>query len=111
MVRRINILKVPFDYYWPGRVLVSVIRQAGIYPVGERAGHVHPDIAEAALGEGFAVPFDPVPAKPATTPRRRATRKRATQATADTRPAPRVDRADLAPDDRPDRGAPVADAG
>jgi hypothetical protein len=110
MAKRIQIVKAPFNYRWPNRARVSVVRQIGIYPVGDDPGHISPDVAAAALEQGYAGPFDPAPAKRATTPRRRATRK-ADAATSDTGSSDRVGPAGVLPHVGPDDRAPVDDAG
>jgi hypothetical protein len=71
-IRRIRMIRVPFNYDH-GRARVSVVRQAGVYPVGHGKGEIDPDIAAAALAEGAAEEFDPAPAKKA--PARRSTAK------------------------------------
>jgi hypothetical protein len=108
MPKRIQIVKAPFNYHRGARV--SVVRQTGIYPVGDGEGHIAADIAKAAIEQGYAVPFNPAPAKSATTPRRRATRK-ADAATSDTGRTDRVGPAGILPHGGPDDRAPVADAG
>lgn len=110
MRKRIQIVKAPFNYRWPNRARVSVVRQTGIYPVGDGEGHVAADVAQAALEQGYAVPFNPAPAKKATTPRRRATRK-ADAATSDTGKTDRVGPAGILPHGGPVDSAPVDDAG
>lgn len=116
MTKRIQIVKAPFNYRWPNRARVSVVRQTGIYPVGEGEGHIPPDVAKAALEQGYAIPFNPAPAakpapaKKATTPRRRATRK-ADAATSDTGSPDRMGSAGILPHGGTVHRAPVDDAG
>lgn len=101
MATRINVTKVPFNYYWPHASAVTVLRRLGPTLVKDA-------VAVAAIDKGHAEPFDPV-TKPATRRRRSATRK--ADAAADTRQPAGVDRTDLASDDSADGGASVADAG
>lgn len=92
----INLLKAPFSFF-RRRNEVLTIRETGQHEVPD-------DLGEAAIAEGYAT----LPEKPATKPRRRASLPRNA---ADKGQPAGVDRADLAPDDRTDGGATVADAG
>lgn len=105
MAKRVEFVKVPFNFYWPGVTAVTCVRELG--PV-----LLKDVVADDAVAKGYAVPFSPAPAKPATKPRRRGNRGRnAAKAPADTRQPARVDREDLAAADRADGSASVADAG
>lgn len=101
MATRINVTKVPFNYYWPHASAVTCIRELG-------PALVKDEVAVAAITKGYAEPFDPV-TKPATRRRKPATRK--VDAAADTGQPAGVDRTDLAPNDSADGVAPVVDAG
>lgn len=100
MATRINMLKVPFDYYWPKASAVTCISQLG--PV-----LVKDEVAEAAIGRGYAEPFDPAE-KITRTPAKRARKRRGST---NTRSTGNVDRADMAAPDSADRIAPVDDSG
>lgn len=80
MARRINILKAPFDYHWPGRQAVTHFSATGKFLVKD-------EVAEFAIAKGYAIPDEP--AKPATT------RRRAPAKTANTRRTKGVAAADL----------------
>jgi hypothetical protein len=104
MARWITLHKAPFNFEWPGRTAVTVIRATGEH-------YVKDELADKAIATGYASEgkaSEPKPAKSATTRRRGATK--AKDASHSRKPA-RVDRADLAADDRADDSATVADAG
>lgn len=101
MATRVNMLKVPFNYYWPKVSAVTCIRETG--PV-----LLKDEVAEAAISQGYAVPFDPAKPKRATKPRK-AARKRGNAA--DARQPDRVGPAGVLPHGGADDSAPVADAG
>lgn len=107
-LQRIKLTRAPFNYKWPGMSRTSVIRQTGAYPVGYGKGEVHPDIASAAIEEGYAQRFNPR-GKAAKTSRQEQASKEADAA--DTRESDRVDQPDHADNDRTDDLPPVADAG
>lgn len=103
--KRIRLIVAPFNYRH-SRSLTSVVRHAGVYPVGTGPGELHPDIAKAALEAGAAEPFDATASKsPPKSKARPATAKAlqgkpspqdaAQQGTTD-----RVDRTNLAAADR-----------
>ena len=60
-MKRIKMIAVPFNYQWPNSARISVVRQAGAYPVGTGRGQLDPDIAKAAVDAGAAIEFDPSP--------------------------------------------------
>lgn len=49
--KRVRMLRVPFNYTWPGQ-RVSVVRELG-------PCELPLPMAEAAISEGYAEPFDP----------------------------------------------------
>lgn len=101
-VRRIDVLKAPFNFQWPKASVVSCIRETGIALVKD-------EVADAAIKAGYAIEYEPAPA-PKRATRRRSSAIKASDAADPGKPAG-VDRADLAPDDRADDSAAVADAG
>lgn len=102
MAKRVNMLKAPFNYHWPKVQAVTCVRETG--PV-----LLKDEVADAAIAQGYAVPFEPAQrAKKATTRRKPATR--ASDA-AHAREADGMGPAGVLPHGGPDDGAPVADAG
>jgi hypothetical protein len=95
---RVKMTRVPFRHTWPNRS-VSVVRELGPVLVGHGRGQMHPDMAEAAIAEGYAQRFNPR-GKAATTVRQEIAKAEADAA--DTRQPDRMDREDHAHDDRPD---------
>jgi hypothetical protein len=108
MARRVNFIKVPFNYKWPGVSAVSCIREAGELLVKD-------EVADAAVAAGFATETK-APAPKQATGKRKAAIAASDEAAqpdtpADAQPVAGMDRGDLADDDRADGAAPVADAG
>jgi hypothetical protein len=99
MAKRVKFLRAPWNYYWPHASAVSVVRETGPVLLKDQ-------MAEAAIREGYAVPFEPE--KKATPRRVSATRRRNA---ADTGQPDRVGPADILPHGGPVDSAPVADAG
>lgn len=104
---RVKMLKAPFNYKWPGRSKISCVRGLGPMMLDKT-------IAEAAIEQGYAEPFDP--AKNARKPAARRTTAKAGSAKSavdatDKRQPARMDRTDMARDDRAESDAPVVDAG
>jgi hypothetical protein len=100
MAKRVNMLRAPFNYYWPKVTAVTCVRETG--PV-----LLKDEVADAAIKQGYAVPFDPAP-KRATTRRKPATSR---GNASDTGQPARMDRADMAAHDSAGGESPVDDAG
>lgn len=96
---QIKVTRVPFNHRWRDRS-VSVIREKGTYPVGHARGFVHPDMAQAAIEQGYAQRFNPR-GRHATTMREEIAKAEVNDP-ADTRESDQLDREDMADDDRPD---------
>lgn len=104
---RIKMTRVPFNYVWPNRS-VTVARDLGPILVGHGRGQMHPTMAQAALDEGYAQRFNPR-GRAATTTREEIAKVEADAP--DTRQPDRMDREDLADDDRADDLSSDDDAG
>lgn len=115
---RVRMVRVPFNYHWPRAAKVSVVRDLGPALLDKA-------IAEAAIEDGAAVPFDPkasaAPATKAAPARRRAAKPASTKAedsdkvegdAADESQSDRMDQQSDADDDRPEGGdQAISDAG
>jgi len=105
MAKRINILKAPYNYYWPKVSAVTCIRETG-------PALVKDEVAADAIARGYAEPFEPAaPVRKPATRRRKAVSKAPDEPATDTRHADRMDRADMAAADRAGGVAPDDDAG
>jgi hypothetical protein len=101
MAKRINMVKVPFNYYWPKVSAVTCISELGAHLVKD-------EIADAAIGAGYA---ELIEDKKTATRRPRSAKSAVNEPATDTRePAP-MDGAGLSPDDSADLRAAVDDAG
>lgn len=101
MAKRINILKAPFNYYWPKVSAVTCISELGAHLVKD-------EIADAAIKAGYA---ELIEDKKTATRRPRSAKSAVNEPATDTRqPAP-VDGAGLSPDDSADVCAPLDGAG
>lgn len=101
--RRITIIKVPYNYEWPGRSAVSCIRETGEVLVKA-------EMADHAVANGYAIEgWSSLPATKGKTRRRTSARKKADAGTL-TGPNTGMGRAGVAADDSAGARQPVATA-
>ena len=104
MGKRVNMIRVPFNYYWPKVSAVTCITQLG--PV-----LVKDEVADAAIERGFAEPFDPAAKITRATGTKIRARKPRARTAANSRSTGIVDRTDLVAHDSASDSPSVDDTG